>query len=357
MITVEVKTAKPYNVYIESGLLGKIDDYLGTTKRRIMIVTDDTVNDLYSENVYEKLQSKHYNVYKFVFKHGEDSKNKETLFNILEELSRLNFDRSDMLIAIGGGVVGDITGFAAGIYMRGIKYIQIPTTLLSAIDSSVGGKTAINLGAVKNQIGVFNQPEFVLIDTAAIKTCPCEIFIDGMGEGIKYAILCGGRVAEIVKNKAVLQNFDEFVSLCVAYKADIVSQDEKENGLRRLLNLGHTVGHAIEALSEHRISHGNAVVYGIKILCGALAFDNRINRELFNEINAVISVYFKLKVLNYEAKDIINLIKNDKKVAGGKVKIVYPIRVGEVIQTEFSFDELNYLLDKYLEHCEKEVVE
>lgn len=355
MITVDVKTAKPYSVYIESGLLGKIDEYLGTTQRRIMIITDDTVNVLYAENVYNDLLSKQYKVFKFVFKHGEDSKNKETLFNILEELSRLKFDRSDMLMAIGGGVVGDITGFAAGIYMRGIKYIQIPTTLLSAIDSSVGGKTAINLGAVKNQIGVFNQPEFVLIDTAAIKTCPSDIFIDGMGEGIKYAILCGGRLAEIVENKAVLQNFDEFVSLCVEYKADIVSQDEKENGLRRLLNLGHTVGHAVEALSEHRISHGIAVVYGIEMLCGALAFDDRVNRELFNEIKSLISVYFKLDLLNYEAKDIVNLIKNDKKAVCGKIKIVYPIQIGEVIQAEFSFDELYILLSKYIKQCKKEV--
>lgn len=349
MDTIVVKTAKPYNVYFDNDLIKMIGEVVGFTKSRILIITDDNVDALYGEKVVNKLLQKNDKIYKFVFCHGEDSKNKETLFAILDELSSLQFDRNDVIIALGGGVVGDIAGFAAGIYMRGIKYIQMPTTFLSAIDSSVGGKTAINLGAIKNQIGVFNQPEFVLIDTELIKSCPQDIFIDGMGEGVKYALLCGGRAAEIVRSGAVTQCFDEFVRLCVGYKANVVSKDEREGGLRRVLNLGHTVGHAVEALSKHSISHGTAVVYGINMLCGALVLEGKIKQTVFAEINRIVKAYFDLKPLEFKAKEIVEIIKNDKKADSGQVKIVYPVAIGDIIEEDITFCELERLLNNYIE--------
>lgn len=353
MDTIVVNTAKPYYVYFDNDLIKMIGETVAFTKSRILIITDDNVDALYGDKVVNKLLQINDKIYKFAFCHGEDNKNKDTLFAILDKLSALQFDRNDVIIALGGGVVGDIAGFAAGIYMRGIKYIQMPTTFLSAIDSSVGGKTAINLGAIKNQIGVFNQPEFVLIDTELIKSCPQDIFIDGMGEGVKYALLCGGRAAEIVRAGKVTQNFDEFVRLCVGYKAAVVSQDEREGGLRRVLNLGHTVGHAVEALSKHNISHGTAVVYGIRMLCGALMHERKISQTVYAEIDRIIKAYFDLKPLNFNAKEIVEIIKNDKKADSGQVKIVYPVAIGNIIEEDISFCELERILHNFIV-CEKQ---
>lgn len=345
MQEIKVNTSKPYNVIIDKGIAFNTRIILGGV-RKLLIVTDSNVGNLYLDKLTDALKSSQLcEIYTFVMGAGEEYKTEKTVFQIIGELSKNNFTRGDQIIAFGGGIVGDTAGFAASIYMRGIRYVQVPTTLLSAIDSSVGGKTAVNVNGIKNVAGTFYQPEAVFIDTEIISKISPKLFIDGMGEGVKYAILSGGRLAELVIKGIVKENFEEFIALCVACKAEVVSADEFEGGYRRILNLGHTVAHAIETLSAHSVSHGTAVALGIVKITRAAVKLGIIDTTLLEEIEKLIKKYFKDIEYKMNASDAIEIIAKDKKCKDGKVAIVIPIRLGGVEIVEVEPDKLKSALE------------
>ncbi len=269
---ITVNASARYDVTIEKDLLKKIGELCKPILPdcgKILVVSDSVVAPLYLKTVRDSFIGAGFNVYSTDFVAGEESKNLDTFSLVLQTAASLGLCRNDAFVALGGGVVGDLTGFAAACYMRGIKFVQIPTTLLAAVDSSVGGKTAVDIPQGKNLIGAFHQPVAVFFDPNTLKTLPENEWNNGLGEGVKYAILSGGKTFSLLERGLDETTLDEFCSLCVKYKAEIVETDETERGIRQLLNLGHTVGHAAEKLSSYKIPHGKAVAYGVKIMAKA----------------------------------------------------------------------------------------
>ncbi|MBR1983239.1 MAG: 3-dehydroquinate synthase [Clostridia bacterium] len=323
MLKLKVKTSTKYQITIGSGLEGfnqSVDKYIKGDK--VAIIMDTNVSKLYKNLLEEKLSAK--KVFTYIVPAGENSKSKEQYFNLLEKLCSDGFTRHDTIIAFGGGVVGDLSGFVASTYMRGIALIQVPTTILSAVDSSVGGKTAINLENGKNLVGAFYQPRAVYVNTEFLKTLPDKEIKSGFGEIIKYALLSKKVTLDLVKNGIS----EKLIYECLKIKRDIVSKDEKESSLRALLNLGHTVGHAIESLSKYQISHGECVVKG-------LIYTLKISQKVFNltqsqidQINKIINCYNHDTSCEYSAEQIMNKVCFDKKGDGKAVKFVLLKDVG-----------------------------
>ena len=273
MTIVEVNASKQYRVEIGSGLLpglGPKAAALGKAKK-VCIVSDSNVWPLYGAAADASLHAAGLETCAFVFPAGEASKNGETFLELLNFLAENRLTRSDLLVALGGGVVGDLTGFAAACYQRGIRFIQVPTTLLAAVDSSVGGKTAIDLAAGKNLAGAFWQPSLVLCDTDCLDTLPEEIFREGCAEIIKTAILFDESLFMELVRTGLRFDREKVIAACVRHKRDIVAADEFDRGQRNLLILGHTFGHAVELLSDFTLSHGRAVAIGTAIAARAAA--------------------------------------------------------------------------------------
>lgn len=347
METVKVNASKAYDVIIGQktvALLGrKIKDFFGDVK--VCIVTDDTVASLHGEKVQGYLNEENLKNKTFVFPHGEKSKSPEVLFELLEFLAENRFSRKDVLVALGGGVTGDLTGLAAAMYMRGMHLIQIPTTLLAMVDSSVGGKTAVNLKAGKNLAGVFNQPELVLCDLQMLLTLPSEYFADGMAEVIKYGVIADKALFETVKDGDIARNLEKIVARCVSIKRNIVNEDEFDTGKRQLLNFGHTLAHSIEKMSNFEISHGSAVAMGMLII-SEIAWkngfsDERCQDEIIDallENNLPITCPFKNSELYYAAE-------NDKKSASGRISIIIPEKIGHCKIMNIALAELKELLE------------
>lgn len=315
MSEVKIKLNPPYTAVFEEGALLGVGERARAVIRaeKILIVTDSNVSALYLDRAESSLKAAGFETYGYIFKAGEKSKTAETYLSIINRLGELGFKRTDAVVALGGGVVGDMAGFAAATYMRGIDLIQAPTTLLAMIDSSIGGKTGVNLQYGKNLLGAFKQPKAVVADLSSLKTLPDREWKNGIGEGIKYACLAGGRTLEILMD-GVQKNINEFVTLCAQYKADVVAADEKEGGLRRLLNLGHTVGHAIEKASGFEISHGAAVANGVAVMANAAYAHGELGKEECKAIFSLLEKYgIEYKKFNC---DLCGLISIDKKAEG-----------------------------------------
>lgn len=268
MEKVVVNASSRYDILIGSGLLDKCGEYIknAVTSRRAAIITDDNVDALYGERAVKSLEAAGISTVKFVFPHGEASKCHTTLLKIYDFLAENGFTRSDMLVALGGGVVGDTTGFAAATYMRGIGFVQIPTTLLAQVDSSVGGKTAVDITGGKNLVGAFYQPQIVICDTDTLDTLTPEFFSDGMGEVVKYGMIKSRELFDILSEKDIKENITDIIKRCVTIKAQVVENDEREKGERMLLNFGHTLAHAIEKHYNYTgLTHGSAVAVGMSV--------------------------------------------------------------------------------------------
>lgn len=311
-------------------LYPQVDNY-----KKIHIITDLTVKNLYLNKLIEILNNS--NISYTVIKEGEQNKSFETLQIILSDILRNALDRSSLIIGLGGGIVGDISGFAASIYMRGIDFIQIPTTLLSQVDSSVGGKTAINFENVKNIIGKFHQPKFVLIDTKMLDTLDGKNIRSGIGEILKYGIIYDNELFKYINiNYNEIKNLNKKVIEKLIYKSinikrKVVEKDEKELGLRMVLNFGHTVGHGIELLNDFDLLHGEAVLLGM-LIESFIAFKQKlITKNYYEEIKSTIEKFINKPLINLEqANNIYSKMKYDKKNKEGKIKIVLPIGVGQV---------------------------
>ncbi len=348
MKRIEVKTDAPYEVLIGPGLIEQSGTLIRQTviSKTVLIVTDDIVDSLYGEALEASLIKAGFECIKYVFPNGEGSKNINTYTDILEFAARNELTRDDCMIALGGGVVGDITGFAAATYLRGIAYIQVPTTLLAMVDSSVGGKTAVDLQSGKNLAGAFYQPKLVIADTDTLSTLPESVFAEGMAETIKYGILFDRDFFNFLNENDAEKNTEYIVGRCVCFKRDIVNEDEKDRGVRGLLNLGHTVGHAVEKLSQYGISHGSAVAIGTVIIargaykCGLCEFD------LSDEIIGIYNKYGLPVSTAFTADELLCVCRHDKKNGADGITLVLPETIGKCRLYKTDFNELMKIIEK-----------
>ena len=350
MTTVPVNASKQYEIVIGTGLMDKAGEYLRKVTKgdTIMLVCGDIVARLHAPRVRTALEQAGYRVEQFVYPHGEQSKTPETYFALLNALAEAGLTRSDTIVALGGGVTGDLAGFAAATYQRGIAYVQMPTTLLAAVDSSVGGKTAIDLPAGKNLAGAFYQPSLVLCDLDALETLPQDVFTDGCAEVIKYGViwdadlferLCGG----------LEDRLEEVIARCVTIKAEIVNQDEFDNGIRGILNYGHTVGHAIEKCSDFGVSHGSAVAMGMVIVAKAAALAGICDDGVFRRVLDLVKQYGLPTKTTYETDALLKAMLSDKKRAGAKISLIIPEKVGTVRIEKMGLEDMNRFLRPVLE--------
>lgn len=330
MRTVTVNASRKYNILIGSGLLQTLGQEAAEVCKtgKAAIISDSTVWPLYGKAAQNSLEKVGFEVVSFVFPAGEVSKNGATYLEILNFLAENQLTRSDCLIALGGGVVGDITGFSAATYLRGIAYIQVPTTLLAAVDSSVGGKTAIDLPAGKNLCGAFCQPRLVLCDTNTLNTLPEDIFRDGCAEVIKYGVLYDPELFSDLKNAGLSFDREAVIARCVELKRDVVAEDEFDLGSRMKLNLGHTVGHGVEANSNFTVSHGRAVAIGMAIVSRAAAKQSICSPDTCDRILGILEQFRLPTVTDCAAEDIYRCALSDKKRSGGTVNLIIPERIG-----------------------------
>lgn len=328
MRTVKINASGSYEVRIGSGILSTLPDALRQVCKaeKIAIISDSNVWPLYGPSLAASLTEAGFQAVSFVFPAGEESKTAETYLSILNFLAENRLTRSDALIALGGGVVGDITGFAAATYLRGIAYIQIPTTLLAAVDSSVGGKTAIDLPAGKNLVGAFCQPKLVLCDTDALGTLPEEIFRDGCAEVIKYGILYDRQLFDHLMEYCLSFRREEVIARCVELKANVVMEDEFDTGARMKLNLGHTIGHGVEAKSNFAISHGKAVAIGTAIVARS-ACPVPVRKSILS----ILDRFGLPTSTEYPAEELYSYTLSDKKRSGDTVNLIIPEGIGHCV--------------------------
>lgn len=337
--------ANSYNIYIDNGLLESLGDYLEEGDQWVLI-TDDKVDTLYGHRLMEVLN--HKRIQKIVLPSGEGSKNLHMVETVLNKLLKYGLTRRSRVIALGGGVVGDIAGFCASIYMRGIPFIQVPTTLLAQVDSSVGGKTGVNMPQGKNIVGSFYQPKAVVIDTKTLYTLPKRELISGIGEVIKYGIIYDYEFLKYIdKHFSQLISLEESVikktiKKCCEIKAEVVSKDEKEEGLRKILNYGHTIGHGLETATHYqKYTHGEAVLIGMYyegLMAKKLGY---IDEDYYHEIASLINkTGISLNIDYIATGDLIHHMMKDKKNKDGKVSFILPKGKGEVTELLLTKEEV-----------------
>ena len=331
MEQITVNTSTQYDIFIGHGARALLCEKLAALfgKGKVCVVSDSNVAPLHLKALTEALGAQGYETEAFVFPAGEQSKTPDTLFSLLGFLAERRFSRKDVLVALGGGVTGDLTGLASALFMRGMHLVQMPTSLLAMVDSSVGGKTAVNLEEGKNLAGVFRQPELVLCDPDYLETLPDKDFADGMAEVIKYGVIADCALFDLVKDGEVKDKLEEIVTACVKIKRDIVSRDEFDNGERAKLNFGHTLAHAIEKESGFAVTHGAAVAMGMVAIC-ALADTHGFSDVLtLPAVKAAVennglspASPFSLPAL-YEAS------VGDKKRSSNSITVVLPAEIGK----------------------------
>ncbi len=345
--TIHVEASRNYDILIGRGILAGIGDSLRPLLGacRLAVLTDSNVDALYGDTLMRYLAEAGYNACKYVIPAGEASKCADNLLAFLNFMAEEQLTRSDAVVAFGGGVVGDLGGLSASLYLRGVKYVQVPTTLLAAVDSSVGGKTAIDIPAGKNLVGSFYQPSLVCCDTALMDTLPAEIYRDGCAEVIKYGMILDEELYKVLQS--VPFDRESVVARCVEIKRDVVQQDEFDNGIRGLLNFGHTFGHAIEKLSDFGVSHGAAVAKGMVVaariapLCGL--------GDVADCLSAMLVRYGFDIECGYSAQEIYDALLTDKKRRGGNISVVLPRAVGDCTLVTLPVEQLKDLLYKVLD--------
>lgn len=346
MNTVTVNASGRYDILIGRyilPLLGQKILALGRVQK-ITLVSDSTVFPLYGQAVTAILENAGFTVSRFVFPAGEASKCGETYLALLNHMAENQMTRTDLIAALGGGVVGDLAGFAAATYLRGIRFVQIPTTLLAAVDSSVGGKTAIDLPAGKNLAGAFCQPELVICDLATLDSLPREIFQDGCAEVIKYGILYDSQLFSRLEREGLFFDQEAVITRCVELKRDVVEQDEFDTGLRMKLNLGHTIGHGVEACSNYTLSHGKAVAIGTAIIAGIAQDQGVCTEETKQRIVNLLRQFGLPTTTEFTAQELIPHVLSDKKRAADSIRLILPREIGccDIVPT--PVDQLESLI-------------
>lgn len=335
---------RSYPIHIGSGLIATLGRHLRERLQagRYAIVSDDRVVALYGEQVLQALRAAGLEGELFTFPAGEASKQLAVVGELASAMAQRGFDRGDAIIALGGGVSGDMAGFLAAIYMRGIPFVQVPTTLLAQVDSSVGGKTGVDIPEGKNLVGAFYQPRLVLIDTECLRTLPREEFLSGMGEVIKYGMsLDADFFRYLGSRRERILSLDEdclrhVIHRCCVLKARVVEQDEREGGLRRVLNFGHTIGHAVEAASGYRLLHGYAVAIGMCAVTELALRCGHAPASLGRELEDLLTAYGLPTAIPAELERgrIAGFMQTDKKSVGGRLFFVLPTALGQVTVTD-----------------------
>ena len=330
MIRIPVEASRNYEVLIERGLLDRAGTEVRAATRAgsAVLVAGENVWPLYGARVRRSLEEAGLRVLSFVIAPGESNKTLETYGSLLRFLSENRLTRSDVLIALGGGVTGDLTGFAAATYQRGIDFIQIPTTLLAMVDSSVGGKTAVDLPTGKNQVGAFWQPALVLCDPDTLRTLPEEEYRCGSAEVLKYGVLGNAVFFEELLRTPIREQEEHVIETCVIMKRDIVRQDEFDRGLRQLLNLGHSFGHAVEACSGFRVLHGQAVAIGMALIARAAAAKGICTPETRDAIVEGLRRTGLPTETEYPLAELAAAVSMDKKLSGSTMHLIVPVEVG-----------------------------
>jgi 3-dehydroquinate synthase len=339
--------ANSYNIQIGAGLLANISDYIGQADK-LIVVTDRNVNRLYGRALINALSGAPHCQY--VMKPGETSKNMGTVTRVLARMLDNRLTRSSAVLGFGGGVVGDVAGFCASVYMRGIPYIQIPTTLLAQVDSSVGGKTGVNLPQAKNCIGTFSQPKAVIIDTDMLKSLAGREMLSGIGEIIKYGIVADYDFFRAVKDNlpALLRResavLRPLIRRCCEIKAKVVAKDEKDTGLRRILNCGHTVGHALEAVTAYsRYTHGEAVLVGLYYETGIACRRGLVTPEYAQEImDCIQNTGVSVDIGRYSRESLLTAMAHDKKNKQGKIAFILPVGPGKAAEFLLTAADINW---------------
>lgn len=349
-VTVDLP-GKRYDVLIERGLLASIGDLVAQqwSPRKVALVSDDNVAPLYQQQVEQSLVAAGFDVYRYVFPAGEASKSLSVLGDLTRQMAAAAFNRDDGVIALGGGVTGDLAGFLAATYMRGISLIQVPTSLLAQVDSSVGGKTAVDLDTIKNIIGAFYEPDLVVIDPDTLQTLEPRDLVEGYGEIVKTAALKGGDFWQLIESidspAAIMAHSPELSARSIQYKADVVMADETESGQRQLLNFGHTIGHAVEALAAGDLRHGEAISIGM------VALSQRFEAAGLSKAGVTQAITDRLTAVGLpttsallESDQVLAKVKNDKKNRHGHLNLVYLKAVGNpAIQSVPTAEIANFL--------------
>lgn len=312
---------------------------------KICVICDNNVYSIYKDEIEKSLEK--YNFYLFKIDATEENKNLEMVEDIYKFLLDNNFTRSDIIFSIGGGITGDIAGFVASTFLRGIEYIQVPTTLLSMVDSSVGGKTGVNLENIKNQVGSFYFPSYVHIDTKFLGTLSDNELKCGLGEIIKYAILDDTSLIDDLYEENI--DYIKIIDKSINTKLKYVYGDEKDRGKRQFLNLGHTIGHAIESNSDFKIPHGIAILIGLIIISKAAYFNRFTDKDISKDI-IKLAKYLEIPIeINIDLEDIMKYIEHDKKVFNDEISVIIPIDMGKCVIEKFTLDEFREFIKKAID--------
>lgn len=349
MSQIQIETNPSYPVIIEKGLLNILGKSIKPfLKGKLLIITDENVDSFYGRVIAEQMNENNIEWDKYIIVPGEESKSLEVYGRILEYMAAHNFHRNDTVLAFGGGVVGDLSGFTAASFLRGIDYIQVPTTLLAAVDSSVGGKTAVNLKEGKNLVGAFKQPQAVLCDPDLFATMKEERFLDGVAESIKYGILRDEELfaefeTPLTQRDARLSNI---IERCVKHKAEVVKKDEMEKGERQFLNLGHTIGHAIEKASGYEVSHGHAVAMGMGMMARACEKIGVLKKDNRERILKVLEKNGLPTKTSYSTEDLFGKVYKDKKCSSDKITIIEIERIGKCRLHKILIEDFREYIEK-----------
>lgn len=343
-----VQTAKPYSVFIEYGLLARTGEHclsLFPAGTRVMVISDSNVFPLYGETVMDSLRRTGYEVHSCVFPAGEQSKLLSTVETFYRALGENGFTRSDFIVALGGGVTGDMAGFAAATFLRGIDFVQIPTTLLAQVDSSVGGKTGVDLPFGKNLVGAFHQPRLVLIDPNTLSTLSPHFFADGMGEVIKYGCIRRPALFKYLMEEDAREHLDVVINECVDCKRRIVEADALDKGERMILNFGHTLGHALEKLHGFSgLSHGEAVGIGMVLISKAAERAGLTAPGTSEKIVTLLERYNLPTKTDWSMEQIAEATALDKKSAGKNLRLILLHEIGDAYIYTLSREELGNFL-------------
>ncbi len=333
MKKITVDASVTYDILIEKGILDRVGTFSlsAVGKGKAAVVSDDTVYALYGDRVNASLAEAGYTLLPpFVIPHGEESKNLDRFTSLIHHLAENEFTRTDVIFALGGGVVGELAGFAAACFLRGVRFVQIPTTLLACVDSSVGGKTAVDIPMGKNLVGAFHQPSLVLCDPLVLDTLSPEIFACGMAEVIKYSMLGDKALFDLLTPPCDPKEIIETViEMCVTDKANIVKEDEFDTGKRQLLNLGHTFGHGVEALADFTVMHGEGVAVGMAIVTRAAVELGLCSKNDCDALLAMLKYYGLPTETKETSEDIFRKSLSDKKRKGGTINLVMPYGIGD----------------------------
>lgn len=343
MKKVDVNAGKGYEILIEKGILSHCGEYIKAVSnaKKVVIISDTNVAPLYMDTVKESIAGQGYDVYEYIFPAGEASKTTSTVIGMVEFMAQNELTRGDLVVALGGGVAGDMAGFAAAIYLRGIDFVQIPTSLLAQVDSSVGGKTAVDLPQGKNLCGAFHQPILVLVDTNTLDTLSPHFFSDGLSEAIKMGCIKSSSLFDKIENFDAHEIIDDIVYECDMLKAGVVERDEKEHGERAQLNFGHTVGHAIEKLHNFTtISHGEAVGIGMVMITKAEESNGMLELGTSDRIAKVLKKYNLMTEDVNSLGDIISAMNADKKRTSKGINFTFIHSIGEGYNEKIDYEEI-----------------